>query len=108
LIPKEGKTTYNQEQTTFLKPIQFLPCATTIAMLVDSLFLNQIHIASTLDPLVFDIKQWLYCNDNTFKLMDNLLYFKKCLHIPEGPYVFKFFKLDMTFLSLDILDSTKH
>jgi hypothetical protein len=56
-----------------------------MSTLVDSSFLDQIRAASTLDPLVLDIKRRFDKNREKFKLVDDLLYFKERLYIPEGP-----------------------
>jgi hypothetical protein len=52
---------------------------------VDSSILDQVHAASTMDPLVFDIK--LLCDNNLekFKVLEGLLYFEESLYFPEGP-----------------------
>jgi hypothetical protein len=52
---------------------------------VDSSFLDQIHSASTLDPLIRDIKRRSDNNRKKFKFVDDLLYFEERLFIPEGP-----------------------
>jgi len=71
-------------------------------MPLNSLFLDQICIASTLDPLILDIKQWPHHDNNTYKLMDNLLYFEECFYVLEGPLRLQVFQAQHDFFA------TKH
>lgn len=85
LIPKEGEAAYKQQQKTLLKPEQFQLGATTMALPTDSLFHDQVCATSKLDSLILNIKHPSHYHDDNFKLLDNLLYFEKRLHIPKGP-----------------------
>jgi hypothetical protein len=81
LVPKEGKAAYEQQRTTLLKVEQLSLRIATMSTPVDSLFFNEVRAASTMDPLVLDIKR---CSDNNcekFKFVDNLLYFEEQLYI---------------------------
>jgi hypothetical protein len=94
LASKEGEATYEQQRTillkakrlrtTLLKAEQLCLRVATMSTLVDSSFLDQIHAASILDPLVLDIKRCSNNNCEKFKFVDDLLYFEECLYIPEG------------------------
>lgn len=84
LISREGEVAYDQQQMALLKPKQFQLGATTMALPVDSLFLDQVRAASKTDPLIHDIKHQAHQHGNNFKLLKNLLYFEECLYIPEG------------------------
>jgi len=46
------------------------------------------------------IKYWPHCGNNNFKFMDNLLYFKECLYILEGPLHLQFFQVQNDFLAI--------
>ena len=85
LAAKEREVAYEQQWTTLLKVEQLHLLATTMSTPVDSSFLNQIHIASTMDFLVLDIKCRSDNNHEKFKFVDDLLYFEDCLYILEGP-----------------------
>jgi hypothetical protein len=61
------------------------PPATTMSAPVDSSFLDQVPVASTIDPLVLDIKCCFDNNCEKFKFVDDLLYFEEHLYIPKGP-----------------------
>jgi hypothetical protein len=52
---------------------------------MDSSFLDQVRVASTMDHLVLDIKRRYNNNREKFKFVDDLLYFEECLYILEGP-----------------------
>jgi hypothetical protein len=82
LAPKEGKATYEQQWTILLKAEQLCFHATTISILVDSSFLNQVCAASTMDPLDLDIKHRFDNNREKFKFLGNL-YFGERLYISK-------------------------
>jgi hypothetical protein len=84
LASKEEKAAYEQQQTTRLEVEQIRLCAATMSTLVDSSFLDQIRVASTMDPLVLDIKHFDN-NREKFKFVDDVLYFEEHLYKPEGP-----------------------
>ena len=56
-----------------------------MSTLVDSSFLDQVRVASTMDPLVLDIKSRSINNCEKFKFVDKLLHFEKRSYILEGP-----------------------
>jgi hypothetical protein len=56
-----------------------------MSFLVDSSFLDQIRAASTMDPIVLDIKRCSNNNREKFKFVDDVLYFEEHLYKPEGP-----------------------
>jgi hypothetical protein len=83
LAPKKEEAAYEQQRTILLKAEQLRLHTATMSTPVDSSFLDQIRAASTLDPLILDIKR---SNNNRekFKMVDDLLYFEERLYIPEG------------------------
>jgi hypothetical protein len=83
--PKEREVAYEQQQTTLLKAEQLRLRAATMSTPVDSSFLDQVCVASTMDPLVLNIKCRSDNNCEKFKFVDDLLYFEERLYIPEGP-----------------------
>jgi hypothetical protein len=85
LAPKEGEAAYEQQRTTLLKAEQLRLREAAISIPVDSSFLDQVRAASTMDPLVLDIKRRSDNNREKFKFVNDLLYFKECLYIPKGP-----------------------
>ena len=84
LAPKEGEAAYEQQQTTLLKTKQLCLCAATMSTQMDSSFLDQLRAASTIDPLVLDIKHCFDNNREKFRFVDDLLYFEERLYIPKG------------------------
>jgi hypothetical protein len=68
-----------------LKAKQLRLHVATMSTPVDSSFLDQVCAASTIDPLVLDIKHCSNNNYEKFKFVDNLLYFEERLYIPKGP-----------------------
>jgi hypothetical protein len=77
LVPKEGKVAYEQQQTILLKNEQLRLYATTKSTPINSLLLDQVRAALTMDLLVLDIK---HCSDNNcekFKFVDDLFYFEE-------------------------------
>ena len=52
---------------------------------MDSSFLDQVRTASTIDPLILDIKHRSDNNHEKFKFVDDLLFFEERLYILEGP-----------------------
>jgi hypothetical protein len=85
LAPKKGEAVYKQQWTTLLKAKQVHLCATTMSTPMDSSFLNQVRAASTMDPLVLDMKCRSDNNHEKLKFVDDLLYSEERLYIPEGP-----------------------
>jgi hypothetical protein len=85
LASKEGEAAYEQQRTTLLKAEQLCLHVATMSTPVDSSFLDQIRAASTMDPLVLDIKHRSDNNHKKFKLVDDFLYFEERLYILEGP-----------------------
>jgi hypothetical protein len=85
LAPREGEATYEQQRITLLKAEKLHLRATTMSTSVDSSFLDQVRAASTIDPLVLDIKRRFDNNCKKFKFVDNLLYFEERLYILEAP-----------------------
>jgi hypothetical protein len=85
LAPKEGEVAYEQQQTTLLKVEQLCLRTETMSTPMDSSFLDQVRTASTMDPLVFDIKRRFDNNREKFKFVDDLFYFEERLYILKGP-----------------------
>jgi hypothetical protein len=85
LAQKEKEATYEQQWTTILKVEQLCLCSATVSILVNSSFLDQVRIASTMDPPILDIKRHSNNNRERFRIMDDLLYFEEHLYIPERP-----------------------
>jgi hypothetical protein len=85
LEPKEEEAAYEQQWTTLLLAEQLRLCATHMSTPVDSSFLDQVHPASTMDPLAPDIKRRSDNNCEKFKFVDKLLHFEERLYILEGP-----------------------
>jgi len=84
LAPKEGEAAYDQQRTILLKTEQFRVHGATMAMPVDSSFLDQVRATSATDPLVLDIQRRPATDRDNFKFVNDLLYFEERLYIPEG------------------------
>jgi len=81
---KEREATNDQQQTTIFNTKQFQLFEVTMAMLIDSSFLNQVYTTPPIDSLVFNIKHCSNYDCNKFKFVDNLLYFEEYLYILKG------------------------
>ncbi len=85
LVLKAEETTFNQQYTTLLQLKQFHLCTTTMAMTINSSFLDEICLILTKDALVQDIIHHSNYNMDKFKFEENFLYFEERLYILEGP-----------------------
>lgn len=107
MLPSILDARYKQQRMTLLKLEQFYLHATTISILMNSSFLNQVHETLVMDNLVFDN----LVVDNgwkEFKFMDDPLYFEVWLYILKGPTCLHVFNSNMISQLLDISNSTKH
>jgi hypothetical protein len=68
-----------------LKAKQLRLCTATMSTPVDSSFLDQVRAATTMDPLVLNIKRHSNNNHEQLKFVDDLFYFEERLYILEGP-----------------------
>ena len=85
LALKAGEAAFDLQCTTLLSPEQLHLRTIAMVTALDPSFIDQVCTASTIDALVFDIKQHPNNKDDRIKLDEDLLYFEERLYIPEVP-----------------------